>query len=307
MNFEATKPDPPSEDTSTPPPHERDAELDNVRYNDTFITLKMDFATADDFATNLYEKYKVFLNTLQIVDESLIILSANPSIRRDPIFQPEEIPTTVTGMIPYFHTTSRPAKDKAFFIWSTARISHDADWEDIIETSRYGLTDDGIVMMYKRIQTFKTKMPGYLQFVDNNADPQDLCAQVCDDIGDQFTVTIHNREPFENNYAAMQANKKKKKDFFANAPHFECADGEEEDLKDNLRSWIKSGQASRRFGLHIKFIEALTKTSSPRQVDRTIRMNSHGRRFQASIEMAELHGLLNPNGIVTIDGRDHTV
>ena len=36
-------------------------------------------------------------------------------------------------------------------------------------------------------------------------------------------------------------------------------------------------------------------------------MNSHGRRFQASIELAELHGLLNPNGIVTIDGRDHTV
>ena len=216
VNFEKTKPDSSSKET-TPPPQERDAEIDNVRYNDTFITLKVDFATADDFATNLHEKYKAFLQTLQIVDDSLIILSANSSIRRDPIFQPEEIPTTVTGMIPYFHTTSRPAKDKAFSIWSTARISHDSDWEDIIETSRYGLTDDGIVMMYKRIQIFKTQMPGYLQFVDNNADPQDLCAQVCDNIGDRFTVTIHHREPFENNYAALQANKKKKKDFFSNA------------------------------------------------------------------------------------------
>ena len=307
VNFEEGNPNKSPNETSDPPPHERDAEFDNVRFNDTFITLKVDFTTADAFAAILSNKYKTFLTTLQIIDDSLIILSANPTIRRKPIFLPADIPTNVTGMIPYFHTTSRPAKDKAFSIWSTARLSHNADWEDIIETSRYGLTDDGMMMMYKRIQTFKTQMPGYLQFVDNNADPQDLCNQICEDIGNKFTVTIYNREPFENNYAVLAENKKKKKDFHANAPHFECAAGQEEDLKDTIRGWIKSGRASKRFGAHIKFVECLTKISSPRQVDRTIRMNTYGRRFQGSIDMTELHGLLNPNGIVAINGKSYTI
>jgi len=307
VNFEESDTDKPSNETSDPPPQERDAELDNVRYNDTFITMKVDFTTADSFATTLSDKYKSFLTTLQIIDDSLIILTANPTIRRAPILLPADIPTNVTGMIPYFYTTSRPAKDKAFSIWVVARISHNVDWEDIVETSRYGLTEDGMMMMYKRIQTFKTQMPGYFQFIDNNADPQDLCSQVCDDIGNKFTVTIHNREPFENNYAAMAANKKKKKNFHANCAHFECADGQEEDLKDTIRGWIKSGQASKRFGPHVKFVECLTKSSSPRQVDRTIRMNIYGQRFQASIDMTELHGLQNPNGIVVINGKSYTV
>ena len=130
-----------------------------------------------------------------------------------------------------------------------------------------------MMMMYKRIQTFKSQVPGYFQFVDNNANPLDICSQVCDDIGHGFTVTCLNREPFENNYAAMAANKKKKKNFHANCAHFECADGEEEKLKDCLRGWIKDGTAAKRFGPHVKFVECLTKSSSPRQVDRTVRMN----------------------------------
>lgn len=211
--FEETDPDPPPDASPDPPPKERNAELDNLRNNDTFITLKLDFAIADAFPTNLLAKYKAFLTILKIVDESLIILSANLANRRDPILLPAKIPTNVTDMIPYFYTTSRPAKDKAVSIWTTARISHYADWEDIIETSRYGLTDDGMLMMYKRIQTLKTQIPGYFQFVDNNADSQDLYAQVCDDIGSHLTLTIHNRESFENNYAAMSANKKKRNNF----------------------------------------------------------------------------------------------
>jgi len=303
-NQDSTKPSDKPSDSNT---QERDAEIDNVRYNDTFITLKIDFTTADAFTTTLADKYKSFLTTVQIVDDSLIVLTANPYTRRTPIFLPADIPTTVTGMIPYFYTTSRPAKDKAFSIWATARISHNADWEDIIDTSRYGLTEEGIMLMYKRVQTFKSQVPGYFQFVDNNADPADICSQVCDDIGQEFTVTCVNREPFENNYAAMAANKKKKKNFHANCAHFECADGEEESLKDRLRGWIKDGTAIRRFGPHIKFVECLTKSSSPRQVDRTVRMNVYGQRFQASIEMTELHGLRNPNGIVIVKGVTYTV
>ena len=286
---------------------DRDGEMDNVRNYDTFVTLKIDFDTADNFHTNLGAKYRTFVTTLQLVDEELIVLSANPANRRDPIMKPTDIPNNITGMIPYFYTNSRPAKDKRFSVWATARISHNLGWEDIVETSRYGLTDEGIVMMVKRIQTFKTQIPGYLQFVDNDADPLDLTSQIQADIGTSLTWTLYMREPFELDYANMAAKKKRKKDFNANVPHIECADGEEDQLKATLRKWISTGQASLRFGTHIKFIEALIKTSSPTQVDRTVRMNSHGRRFQASIEMTELQGLVNPNGVITLDKKTSTV
>ena len=81
-------------------PKERDAELDNICNFDTFITLKLAFTTAVDFPINLAAKYKACLTTLQIVDESFIILSAHPKNRRDPITIPSKNPTNVTGMIP---------------------------------------------------------------------------------------------------------------------------------------------------------------------------------------------------------------
>ena len=161
------------------------------------------------------------------------------------------------------------------------------------------------MILYKRIQTFKAHVPGYFQFVDNNADPLDICSQVCDDIGHGFTVTCLNREPFENNYAAMAANKKK--NFHANCAHFECPDGEEEKLKECIHGWIKDGTGTKRFGPHVNFVECLTKSSSTRQVDRTIRMNIYGQQYQASIDMTELHGLLNPNSIVIINEAPYTV
>ena len=151
-------------------------------------------------------------------------------------------------------------------------------------------------------------MPGYLQFVDNNADPTDLCNQIVMDIGDDWTWTLYNKEPFELDYKKMAHNKKhKKKDFYAATPHIECADEEQDALMHAIRKWISSGKASLRFGQHIKIVECLTKKSSPTQVDRTVRMNSHGRRFQASIDMVELQGLLNPNGVVTVNGKKGTL
>jgi len=319
VNFEDTNPkhtEPPitttnttakSNKTSDPPSQERDAELDNLRNHDTYVTLKVDLTTADSFASILSDKYKSFFTTVQLVDNTCILLTANPEFRRPPLIHPADIPNTITGMIPYFHTTSRPAKDKSYSIWVVARLSHDAPWEDIIETSRYELSDDNMLLMHKRIQTFKSQVPGYLQFVDNNADPQDIYSQICDDIGYIFTWTCHNREPFEGNYVAMAENRKKKKNYHANCVHFECADGQEENFKAAIRAWKNDGRAAKRFGPHVKFVECLTKASSPRQTDRTIRMNIYGQRFQASIDMCEIHGLLNPNGIVPVNGKSYTI
>ena len=43
-------------------------------------------------------------------------------------------------------------------------------------------------------------------------------------------------------------------------------------------------------------MEEIRPNTPVQQVDRTIRINGHGRRFQASVDMIELTGLMNPNG-----------
>ena len=85
----------------------------------------------------------------------------------------------------------------------------------------------------------------------------------------------------------------------------ECNQDDTTELIKNIRSWIKSGQAGKRFGEHIKYIEGLTTKTLPTQVDRTVRMNRHGMRFQASIDMTELQGLDNPNGKCYIQREEH--
>ena len=58
----------------------------------------------------------------------------------------------------------------------------------------------------------------------------------------------------------------------------------------------KNKKAHKKFGDHLKIIEVLTPSTHPMQVERTSRMNGHGRRFQNSIDMVELRGLNLPTG-----------
>ena len=74
-----------------------------------------------------------------------------------------------------------------------------------------------------------------------------------------------------------------------------------------IRKWIKSGNAAHRFGKHIKIVEELRPNTPVQQVDMTIRINGHGRRFQASVDMIELTGLMNPNGRTTSGDNSSTV
>ena len=51
------------------------------------------------------------------------------------------------------------------------------------------------------------------------------------------------------------------------------------------------------FGTHINILEVITPWYTPIQVNITIRMNSHGKQFQASIVMKDLQGLNIPIGL----------
>ena len=71
-------------------------------------------------------------------------------------------------------------------------------------------------------------------------------------------------------------------------------------MVETLCRWQKSGMAAKRFGEYIRIVEVLTPNTSPGQTERTIRMNATGRRFQCSVDMVTLTGLIDPNRLVEI-------
>ena len=266
-----------------------------------YMNVKFTVSASDKILQDIRDKYKSLLTTLLEADEDLVLLSADPAKSQLPITDPTKIPEKMTKMGKYFQSTSRPPKEDEGDIWSTFRISAQEDLEDILQATEYDLRDENIVLMRKRLQCFKTSTPGYFQFIDNKIDPLDLFNQITEDIGRNYTWTIVIKKPWEGFQKKDKIKSKSKgynkENFLARAPHIECMSGEEDDLIQTIRRWIKCGKAEFRFGPHVKYIEALTSLSHPQQVERTLRMNAYGKRFQSSIDMVELSGLNNPSGL----------
>ena len=81
--------------------------------------------------------------------------------------------------------------------------------------------------------------------------------------------------------------------FLAKYIHIECTEYDSEELIRSISRWIKVGKAAKWFGTYIKLVEELRPNTPVQQIDRIIRMNRHGRRFQASVDMIKLSGLMN--------------
>ena len=270
-----------------------------------FMNVKFTISASDKVMQDIRNKYVSLFTTLLDADDDLELLSADPEKPQPSILDPAQIPNKMTKIGKYFQTTSRPPKEDEADIWSTFRIKTSEDWEDIIQATEYDLRDENIVLMRKRLQCYKTTTPGYFQFIDNKIDPFDLYNQISADVGRIGLWTIVVKKPWE---GFQKKDKKKRKstgfnkeDFLAKTAHIECMMGEGDKISSVIRRWIKRGKAEQRFGPHIKFIEALTTLSHPQQVERTIRMNAYGKRFQTSIDMVELSGLNNPDGLYSED------
>ena len=265
-----------------------------------FMNVMFTVSASNAILQDIRTKYKSLLSTLIEADDELVLLSADPMKPQPTISDPAKIPEKMTKLGKYFQSTSRPPKEDEGDIWATFRINAKEDLEDILQATDYDLRDENIVLMRKRLQCFKTSTPGYFQFIDNKVDPLDLFNQITEDIGRNCTWTIVIKKPWEGFQKKTKAKTKSKgynrEDFLAKTPHIECMVGDEDDLIQKIRRWIKRGRAELRFGPHVKYIEALTTLSHPQQVERTLRMNAYGKRFQSSIDMVELSGLNNPNG-----------
>ena len=279
--------------------------LDNTETKPTihYMNVKFTVSASNSILKDIRTKYKSLLSTLIEADDKLLLLSADPTKPQPIILDPEKIPEKMTKMGKYFQTTSRPPKEGDGDIWATFRIQAKEDLGDILQATEYDLRDENIVLMRKRLQCFKTTTPGYFQFIDNKVDPLDLYNQISEDIGREYTWTVVIKKPWEGFQKKAKAKPKNngynKEDFLAKTAHIECMEGEEGSLIHRIRRWIKRGKAELRFGPHVKYIEALTSLSHPQQVERTLRMNAYGKRFQSSIDMVELSGLNNPSGPYT--------
>jgi len=219
------------------------------------------------------------------VDESVIFLPVNPDKTGETLRKDSQTSDKMTKLAVYFHYTSRLPKmnskaKKLPIIWATARIAYDDDWEDIANVTSYNLEEAGIMLLKKRVQCFKTEGPGYILFVDNQTDPLDLVSQIQDNIGTSYEWTLYNNKPWKNSYRKEKLHSKLK-EMLQKVLHDECKAGKLDEF---------------RFGEHTKLVKALTNKSPSGQVDRTIRMNGHGQRFQASVDMVEFQGLESPLG-----------
>ena len=286
-----------------------DISMGSYRLHDYFITLKVQMDASPDYLSNLRNKYIFLVKILQEVDETLILKGVNINKGTISLKDPELLPKKNIGINKYFHTTSKaPKPDKnggKGMIWATAYIGTEETFDDLSSAAQYDLEAEGIMMMKKRLQCFKSVTPAYFQFLDNRADPEDIRRQIEDDIGESWSWILFNRKPWEGYNAKKETSKRN--EFLAKCLHVECTEHDSEELISTIRKWIKSGNASRRFGTHIKLVEELKPNTPIQQIDRTVRINGHGRRFQASVDMIELTGLLNPNGRIHTDNDIDTV
>ena len=296
--------------TDKPQDDDEGSQVSIDRLHTYYVSVVIKTQASDNFLEELRDKYKFLTATLMEADENLIILGANPISSCGPLRDPEDIPFKMVAMNKYFFTSSKPPKaDKnggKGSIWAVARISTDEDFDHISSIMSFDLEGEEIQFMKKRLQCFKTTTPAYFQFVDNRADPSDVHQQIVSDIGEHWDWTIFNKKPWEG-FSVKKRETTKRQDFLAKCLHVECEFKDQENLCNAIRTWIKNGSAAHRFGSHIKLVQEIKQDTPTQQVDRTIRMNGHGRRFQASIDMVELQGLTNPNGIVCDEDGDTTV
>ena len=175
--------------------------LGSYRIHDHYVTIKIQMEASPNYLQELRDKYITLIKTLQEVDEKLLIKGVNVEKTNISISDPDKLPARNIGLNKYFHTTSKPPKadknDGKGMIWATALIGTDETFDDLAAASQFDLEAEGIIIMKKRLQCFKSITPAYFQFLDNRADPDDIRRQIEEDIGEHWNWILFNRKPWE--------------------------------------------------------------------------------------------------------------
>ena len=252
-----------TEDTEMAPVEENIREKisnETICRNIVFITVKITLRASNTFLADLRKKYINLLETMQEGDSTVKLLPVNTDKSDEWLSVPEELPTKMTSLNKWFSTSSRAPKSSVGTVWATSRISLEGNFEDLMNVTSYDLQDQQITLMKKRLQLHQTETPVYLQFINNEADLDDLKGQIQQDINATFEWTLYCKKPWEG--YGKNTFSSRKVEMLAKTLHIECKKGHGDEIEMLLRKWIKSGKAALKFGKHIKVIQVVTHASS---------------------------------------------
>jgi len=101
-----------------------------------------------------------------------------------PVCDAEDLPTKMTALQKCINVITRcPRPGEGVTVWANICISHDYEFEEILNLTSFDLQSNEINLMSKRIQAHKSNTPGYFQFICNQAEPLDVYQQIITDIG----------------------------------------------------------------------------------------------------------------------------
>ena len=284
-------------------PRGRRGAPDTSLLDEVYMTVKIVLKASKGILNDLRSKLVILMETAQEADPTVVIPPVNPEVTGIPLQQPEDVPTTFTSILKYFDTTNKLLA-KGGTMWCTAKLAFSGDVEDLLNRTSYDLEKEGISLNKKRLQLFKTATPGYLLFIKNTLDTDDIATSITSDLtkiqkDSVPELIVYNKEPWE---GFKKERKGRKQAQWSRAFHFECDRGEKGALETQVRHWIKSGAAAKRYGENIRYIEAVHSRTSANQKERTQRMNVQGQRFQASVATTILVGLINPDREISVKG-----
>ena len=167
---------------------EDEENLDSFRIYTTYATVTIKLPENNSFIKYLHNKYTILIDTLLQAEEELLV---NPYESKHDIIDikslraAEYLPTKMTALQRLVAVTIHcPKSSKGATICANIRISHDSEFEDIMNLTSFDLESNEINLMSKRIQAHKSSCPGYLHFVCNQSDPDDVYNQIISDIGE---------------------------------------------------------------------------------------------------------------------------
>ena len=200
--------------------------VNDFRVNTTFITITFSTPANSNFLEEVISKFTLVVDNLLQADDTILILPYDPKLDltdSSPLREASDIPDKMTTLQRYFKITSRaPKLNEKATVWGNARISHDSEFEDILNLVSYDLQSNDINCMLKRVQCFASTHPGYFHFICNQSEPDDIYNQIATDIGDKWLWTLYNRIPWEGGKTSKSVKRVNDRDIQRKALTIEC-------------------------------------------------------------------------------------
>ena len=139
-------------------------DLNNLRMNTAYCTITVMLPKNSNFIKYLHAKYAILIDIFLQADEELLINQYDPKHDYDNakfLRTAKDLPTKMTALQRFVAVITRcPKPGHGTTIWANIRISHNSEFEDIMNLTSFDLQSNEMNMMSKRIQAHKSNSPG---------------------------------------------------------------------------------------------------------------------------------------------------